>query len=149
MLRSESSAFVLIDCKISKAKNIERPRLASGRIFGCTSGDNKSEAKGHVPRVRVGVGDGGGRDQNRVVLLWFYFRPSYGGSSMRATILAEGLILPVKIVNAFDGFILGSNPSGGEPPKAKHFGARGELARRLNGRSNSLPKSRLNDGAAG
>jgi len=113
MLRSESSAFVLIDCKISKAKNIERPRLASGRIFGCTSGDNKSEAKSHVPRVRVGVGDGGGRDQNRVVLLWFYFRPSYGGSSMRATILAEGLILPVKIVNAFDGFILGSNPSGG------------------------------------
>ena len=51
--------------------------------------------------------------KNRVVLLWFYFRPSYGGSSMRATILAEGLILPVKIVNAFDGFILGSNPSGG------------------------------------
>ena len=102
-----------------------------------------------MPRVRVGVGDGGGREQNRVVLLWFYFRPSYGGSSMRATILAEGLILPVKIVNAFDGFILGSNPSGGEPPKAKHFGARGELARRLNGPSNSPSKSRLNDGAAG
>jgi len=58
MLRSESSAFVLIDCKISKAKNIERPRLASGRIFGCTSGDKNQRQRGHVPRVRVDVGDG-------------------------------------------------------------------------------------------
>jgi len=66
-----------------------------------------------VPRVRVDVGDGAEGTKTALFYSWFYFRPSYGGSSMRATILAEGLILPVKIVNAFDGFILGSNPSGG------------------------------------
>jgi hypothetical protein len=38
----DNQAFVVValdveDFKISKAKNIERPGLASGRIFGCTS----------------------------------------------------------------------------------------------------------------
>ena len=47
-------------------------------------------------RVRVCV-----KGQNRVVLLLFYFRPSYGGPSIPATILAKRLILPMKIAIGF------------------------------------------------
>ena len=41
------------DFKSLKAKNIERPGLASGRIFGCTSGDIDRGGNTHARKAKI------------------------------------------------------------------------------------------------
>jgi hypothetical protein len=57
----KNQAFALValevasaeDFKISKAKNIEHPGLASGRIFGCTSGDIDRGTNTHARKAEI------------------------------------------------------------------------------------------------